>query len=215
MTEQQQTQKQKRTFWYTVARVAAFILFHTICPVCYHRKEILRGLKGPCILISNHNSFIDPLVMAYPVRDYEVKFVGKKELASSKFTAWLFRKLHMIVVDRHNSDMEAMRTFMKTLKAGEILALFPEGTRHHKGVMEELESGVGLVALRSNVPVYPVYIDRRVLPFRVTHAYVGDPIPYDDIRADGVNSETSARFMARITETYRKMMADAQKKKNG
>ena len=138
--------------------------------------------------------------------------LGKKELTKSKLLGWLLKKLHMIVVDRHHSDMEAMRTFMKTLRNGEILALFPEGTRHHKGIMEEMESGIGLIALRSNVPVYPVYIDRRVLPFRVTHCWVGDPIPYDDIRADGVNSETSARFMARITETYRQMMADAARR---
>ena len=212
MTEQQPAQKPKRTFWYQFSRILACILFHTICPVRYHNKKVLHDADAPYILISNHNSFIDPAVAAYPIRRYEVNFVGKKELAGSKFTAWLFKKLHMIVVDRHHSDMEAMRTFMRTLKNGEILALFPEGTRHHKGVMEELESGIGLIALRSGVPVYPVYISRRVLPFRVTHAYMGDPIPYDDIRAEGVNSETSARFMARITETYRKMVADAQKK---
>ena len=212
MTAQAESPKPRRTPLYTVLRGIAWVLFHTVIPIRYHHAEKLNRADAPYILIANHLSFIDPGVAAEPIKRYEVNFVGKKELTKSKLLGWLLGKLHMIVVDRHHSDMEAMRTFMKTLRNGEILALFPEGTRHHKGIMEEMESGIGLIALRSNVPVYPVYIDRRVLPFRVTHCWVGDPIPYDDIRADGVNSETSARFMARITETYRQMMADAARR---
>ena len=211
-TAQPDAKKPRRTPLYTFARGVAWVLFHTVIPIRYHNAEKLNRADAPYILIANHLSFIDPGVAAVPIKRYEVNFVGKKELTKSKLLGWLLKKLHMIVVDRHHSDMEAMRTFMKTLRNRDILALFPEGTRHHKGIMEEMESGIGLIALRSNVPVYPVYIDRRVLPFRVTHCWVGDPIPYDDIRADGVNSETSARFMARITETYRQMMADAARR---
>ena len=200
--------------WYTFGRFLGRVLLRTICPTRYYHTERLQG-DAPFIVIANHTSWMDPVAIGSAIRRYEVVFLGKSELVKNKFVGWLLDKLHMIVVDRHKSDMEAMRACLRALKQGCILGIFPEGTRYHEGIMENTDSGVGLIALRSNVPVYPVYVDRRVLPFRVTHAWAGEPIPYDDIRADGVNTETSARFMARITETYRKMMADAQKKKNG
>ena len=173
-----------------------------------HRERLERN--APYILIANHSSWIDPVVMAYPIKRYEVTFLGKKELVKNKLAARILNQLHMIVVDRHNMDMEAMRSCMRVVKGNGILGIFPEGTRHHRGVMEETEAGVGLIALRSNVPLIPMYIDRAVCPFRVTHVTVGEPVPYDDLRAQGVNMETSRALMDRLREVYRELIRDGQ-----
>jgi 1-acyl-sn-glycerol-3-phosphate acyltransferase len=192
---------------YSVARAAAAILFHTVMPTRIIGAGKL-DLEPPFIVISNHNSMMDPFVLACKIKRYPVVFLGKKELVRSRFGRWLFDRLHMISVDRGHSDMEAMRACMRTLKAGGILGVFPEGTRHHEGVMEHIESGVSLIALRSGVPVIPVYIDGRVALFHSTKAWVGDPIPTGDLRAEGINSETSARMNERIRETFRAMVAE-------
>ena len=55
----------------------------------------------------------------------------------------------MIDVDRHNMDMAALRACLKTLREGHPLGVFPEGTRHKEGVMEHMESGIAMIALRS------------------------------------------------------------------
>ncbi len=196
----------KRTGWYTAARVFGAVVLHTICPVRFVHPERLQG-DAPFLVISNHSSWIDPVAIAMVIKRYETVFLGKKELVKSKLGGYVIRKLHMITVDRGNTDMEAMRACLKTLRGENVLAIFPEGTRHHEGVMEQMESGVGLIALRSGVPMFPVLIDGKIGPFRRTTVYCGEPIPMDDLRAEGVNTQTCAALMARITETYRRMLA--------
>ena len=195
--------------WYTFGRALGRFLLRTICPTRYYHAERLQG-DAPFIVIANHTSWMDPVAIGGAIRRYEVVFLGKSELVKNKFAGWLLNKLHMIVVDRHKSDMEAMRACLRALKQGCILGIFPEGTRYHEGVMEQTESGVGLIALRSGVPVMPVYIRGRFRPFRRTRVYCGEAIPTEDLRAQGVNAATSAALMQRITETYRTMIADAE-----
>ena len=193
--------------WYRFARGLAKVLMHTVMPTRIRGAERMRG-DAPFILIANHNSMLDPFILACPIQKYEVVFLGKKELVKSRLGRWLFGKLHMISVDRGHSDMEAMRACMRTLRGGGVLGIFPEGTRHHEGTMEHIESGVSLIALRSGAPVIPVYIKGRLALFHYTQAWVGDPIPTDDLRAEGVNSETSERLNERIRERYREFVKE-------
>lgn len=69
--------------------------------------------------------------------------------------------------------------------------------------MEHVESGVALIALRSGVPMIPLYIGGKPRLFRRLDVRVGDPIAMDDLRERGVNRETCEELLARITETYR------------
>ncbi len=198
---QAQPAKPKKSLLYTIGRPFGTFLLSTFLPVKYHHQERL-ALDPPYILISNHTSMMDPVVLGVGVKKHQIRFVGKKELCSNRLLAALFRSLRMIPVDRHNSDMAAMRACMSVTREGGILGIFPEGTRHHQGLMEEMEAGIGLIALRSKAPLVPVYIAGKLGLFRRLHVYVGEPIPMDDIRAQGVNSETCGMLMKRITETY-------------
>lgn len=202
-------EERKSSGWYKFARVAAAVLFHTLGPVKYEGLENIPA-DAPYIMIGNHTSFMDPVLMAVPVKQ-EITFLGKKELVENKFARYVLLNMHMIMVDRHNSDMEAMRACTKALRNGEILGIFPEGTRHHKGLMEEMESGVGLIALRANVPLVPVYINRKYKLFRRTRCIVGKPIDFSDLRAQGVNKDTCQALLERITATYAVMEKDAQR----
>lgn len=205
---------QKRSGLYTFLRAAAAVLFHTIGPVKYTGKENIPQGDAPYIVICNHKSFFDPVLVAACIKKREVTFMGKKELASSKLTAAIFRNLHMIVVDRHNSDMAAMRACMKTLRDGGILGIFPEGTRHQPGTMEVIEEGAALIALRSAVPVVPFLITPKYGLLHRTHCIIGKPIPTEDIRAQGVNKETCAQLMDRMRSTYAEMLSAHAAKKN-
>lgn len=193
------------SFVYKAAKGFVNALFHTILPVRYTGRENLK-LDAPYILIGNHLSMLDPFVMAVPVKRYQVRFMAKKELEKVPVIGWLLReKIRVIFVDRHNSDMEAMRTSLKVVREGGVLGIFPEGTRHHEGLMTELESGVALIALRSGVPLVPVYLPRKLGFLRPLHVTVGEPIPMDDLRAEGVNTATCQKLMERITQTYAQM----------
>ena len=192
--------------FYRFARAVFSGLFKTILPVRYHNTERML-IDAPFILMGNHQSMFDPVIAAVPIKKHQVHFLGKKELVTVPVLGKIFTHgLHMIPVDRHNTDMEAMRTCMKVTRNGLILGIFPEGTRHKSGLMEDLESGVAMIALRSKVPLVPVYITRRLCPFRAVHVYVGEQIPMDDLREQGINKETCDVLLKRITETYAEMV---------
>ena len=200
---------EKRGFLYEFTRVLAIILFHTIMPVKFHHRERLLQ-DPPFILIANHRHALDPIAMAMGVPKQQIVFLAKKELGKTPFTQNLMTRLHCILVDRHNVDMEAMRACMKAVKLKKILLIFPEGTRHHEGEMEQIETGTALIAMRSKAPVIPIYFDRKLSFFHVTNLYVGEPIPYDDLLAEGINTDTCERMNERMRETFRKMIREAK-----
>ncbi|MBQ8201101.1 MAG: 1-acyl-sn-glycerol-3-phosphate acyltransferase [Clostridia bacterium] len=191
----------KRSLVYTVAYPIAKLLLSTFLPVKYHNAERL-DIEAPFILMGNHQSMMDPVIAAMPVKRYQIRYIGKKELWKVPIVAAIFNSMHMIPVDRHNTDMEAMRACMRVTREGGVLGIFPEGTRHKNGLMEDLESGVAMIALRSKVPLIPVYITGKVRLFRRLHVYVGEPIVMDDLREMGINTETCGLLLGRITQTY-------------
>jgi 1-acyl-sn-glycerol-3-phosphate acyltransferase len=71
---------------------------------------------------------------------------------------WAFRIAAIHPVDREAADLEAFRTAMRVLEAGQVLAIFPEGTRSRDGGLQEAQQGAGMLALRSGAPVLPVAI---------------------------------------------------------
>ena len=187
---------------YSVVLALAQGLLKTILPVKYHGLEHVRDLKAPYILMANHTTMLDPFMMAVAIPQYQIRFIGKKELWKFPPFAWFANAIRAIPVDRHNPDMEAMRACMRVTREGHVLGIFPEGTRHHKGLMTELESGVAMIALRSKVPLVPVYIAGKLGFFRTLHVYVAQPIMMDDLREMVINTETCGMLLGRITETY-------------
>ena len=192
----------ERTPLYTFARGLFGLLFRTLMPIRFHGTEKLDALKAPYILISNHKAAIDPFVLAVPVRRYEIRFIGKREITGNKIVEWAVRQLHMIPVSRGATDMGAMRLCMQALREGHVLGIFPEGTRHQPEMMQTVESGTGMIALRANVPVLPVYIHGKVRLFHVTHVYVGEPMEIADIKAQGMSNDSIQQLCGRIRDTF-------------
>ena len=196
---------EKPSGWYKVARVLAGILMKVVFPVKFYGLDKLDAMEPPYMLICNHQSWLDPVCLLHMVKKYDVRFLAKKELLENKLIGGILNSMQVIDVDRHNSDMVAMRRCMQVLREGHILGVFPEGTRHKQGVMEELEGGAAMIALRSNAKVLPVWIKEKIRPFRLNHCYVGDVISLEDLREQGINKETCEKVLARFTQVYREM----------
>ena len=204
---------EKNSIIYEIARVLAAIVFNTFLPArCINREKL--DAEAPYVVIANHRHALDPVAMAYFIRKRQIVFLGKKELGKGKFVTNLLTRLHCILVDRHNTDMNAMRSCMKAVKMKKILLIFPEGTRHHEGQMEQIESGTAMIALRSKAPIIPIYFDRKLSLFRRTNLIVGDPIPTEDLQAEGINTETCEKMNERLRETFRAMVREYGDKKS-
>ena len=204
---------EKRSILYEIARVLAAIVCATFLPArCIHREKL--DAEAPYVVIANHRHALDPVAMAYFIRKRQIVFLGKKELGKGKLATNILTCIHCILVDRHNPDMHAMRSFMKAVKIKKILLIFPEGTRHHEGQMEQIESGTAMIALRSKCPIIPIYFDRKLSLFRRTNLIVGDPIPTEDLQAEGINTETCEKMNERLRETFRGMVREYGDKKS-
>lgn len=193
-----------------VCGLAAF-LANTFMPAKFHNREQL-NMDAPYILIANHRSMLDPLYISHACKKHKIRWLGKKEILKMPIIGWFSQKMKMINVDRHNTDMAAMRQCMGAVKEGKVLGIFPEGTRHQPSLMHEVESGTAFIALRAGVPLLPVYSDRKIGFFHRTHIYVGQPMDISALKAEGMNADTVNRLCRKIQETFFAMRDETARK---
>jgi 1-acyl-sn-glycerol-3-phosphate acyltransferase len=111
---------------------------------------------GPAIVASNHRSFFDPFLIACMVRR-PMYYVAKRELFEiNPVISLLLRTLGAFPVDRGNGDRDTIATAKDLLARGELVLIFPEGTRTRPGPLGQPRRGVGRLALESGVPIIPV-----------------------------------------------------------
>ena len=113
--------------------------------------------RGAVILAPNHRSLIDIPVAAATTRR-KVWFMGKEELFRSKLSALFLRNLGAFPVKRGRPDRAPLQRALALLAVGEVVGIFPEGTRRPLARFEELEEGFAYVALKSGAPIVPVAI---------------------------------------------------------
>jgi 1-acyl-sn-glycerol-3-phosphate acyltransferase len=111
--------------------------------------------SGPLIIASNHRSFMDPFVIGMMLRR-PTYFVAKTELFHNRFVAWLLSSLGAFPVDRGRGDNDAMTTARTILERGDVVVIFPEGTRTRPGALGIPKRGVGRLALETGAPVVPI-----------------------------------------------------------
>jgi 1-acyl-sn-glycerol-3-phosphate acyltransferase len=119
------------------------------------REHIPR--RGPVIIAANHRSFLDPFVIGTMARR-PLYYVAKKELFRHRLQAWLLNALGAFPVDRGASDAESIATAKAILERGDIVLIFPEGTRTRPGALGRAKRGVGRLALETGAPVVPVAV---------------------------------------------------------
>jgi 1-acyl-sn-glycerol-3-phosphate acyltransferase len=196
--------RERFTFFYWVAMVFSMFVFRCVLPVRYHGLENA-DLDAPYILIGNHQHMLDPFLIGWKCKRYQIRYLGKRELIRNPLMRAIHKNLLMIPVERHGSDIGAVRACLKTLKEGHVLCIFPEGTRYKTTVMEELESGVGMIALLGNVPLLPAYVTAKPKLFKPVDCYFGEPFTVSDIAGKGANREACDEVLARITACYHAM----------
>ncbi|HET7677647.1 MAG TPA: lysophospholipid acyltransferase family protein [Candidatus Limnocylindrales bacterium] len=116
--------------------------------------------QGPLIIVANHVSLIDPLLIGgwlQPVVGRRIRFLAKEQLFSGPL-GWLLTRAGAIPVRAGGSDVAAYRAARAALEAGEVVCIFPEGTRSPDGRLGRPFPGVAMLAARSDVPVAAVGI---------------------------------------------------------
>ncbi len=173
-------------FWFLVSRlirIAADDRFHL-------RVTGLEKIppRGPFILCSNHQSFIDPIILAglLPWSVFRDSFaVGTSEIFGSGFMRMLARWLRVVVVDPDANLVPAMRAGAFGLRHGRVLILYPEGERSIDGAPKRFKKGAAILSIHMQVPIIPVAIagfydawprGRPFQKFAPLRMKIGDPI---------------------------------------
>ena len=147
-------------FFFTLGR---FIYLFTLDR--FHLK--VRGLenlppKGPYLICSNHQSYIDPIVMAatLPWSIFRDSFaVGTSEIFGQGFMRRLARWLRVIVLDPDANLVPAMRAGAFGLRHGRVLMLYPEGERSNTGNLTVFRKGAAILSIHTQSPIVPVAIE--------------------------------------------------------
>jgi cytidylate kinase len=111
---------------------------------------------GPVLLVANHQSMFDPVLIGLASRRY-LSFLARKNLFEQPFLAPIIRKLNAIPIDR-SMGKEGIQSVLDALEQGQAVLVFPEGERTHTGEVQPLKPGVTLLIKRVNCPIVPVGI---------------------------------------------------------
>jgi 1-acyl-sn-glycerol-3-phosphate acyltransferase len=159
--------------------------------------------QGGFVLAANHTSNFDPWPLGLPLFPQRwLRFMAKSELYWWPLGAVL-DAVGAFPVERGRGDVEAIAKAVELVRAGEVVVMFPEGTRQRKGLRKRWEArphtGAARIALRADAPLVPAAIkgtDRlaRLGPLRVAY---GPPVEVSDD-----SRETTQRLMAEIRRLY-------------
>ena len=145
--------------------------------------------RGGMLLIINHQSFLDPLLVGLPLHR-PVSFLARENLFRVPFIGWVLRNTYVLPINRESAGTGALREMIARLKAGFWVGIFPEGTRSADGKLGEMKPGFLALLRRADVPVCPVGIagaDRALgryhkLPhFSTVRVVFGEPISAEQV----------------------------------
>ena len=125
--------------------------------------------EGAVILAANHASNLDAVVIGswlIPRLGRRIHWLGKKELFDWPVIGWTAAHGGVHPVDRGSADIEAFRLAQRIIDEGNVLFVFPEGTRSPDGTLQEAQDGAAALALRTGAPIIPIAIagSHRVWP---------------------------------------------------
>jgi len=140
----------------TVVSPGLKVLFDRIGkPEIINEPEVLRLGGTGAVIACNHVGWADSLWVAYAVYPRQLRYMSKEELFSSPLTRWVLQHGGSIPIDRAEPSPSSIKTAIDILRRGEIILIFPSGTR--SGENAAFKRGAATVALHARVPLVPTF----------------------------------------------------------
>ena len=172
-----------------VRRIVKFVL-SSLYRIAYRIK--INGQvpeEGAYILCCNHINYLDAAALVL-FNKRKLNFVAKEDLFTHGILMWLGHLFDVIPIKRDMQDIEAMKRCLKVLKNGELLGIFPEGTR--KGMEKNLKAknGAAYMAIKSKAKVIPVGIHGSFKPFTKVYVNYGQPLDLSGYTKENLDEVT-------------------------
>lgn len=144
--------------FYAFAQVVCNAFFSAIFSIKVEGAEHLPPVGTGFILVSNHQSFLDPPLLGLRLKDRNLTFMAKEELFHKPVLGWIIKKLGAFPVTRGKRDNSAVDMAIQKVEEGKMLCLFPEGTRSLDGKPLKPKSGAVVIAAHTGADIIPAAI---------------------------------------------------------
>lgn len=168
-----------------------YSLARTICRLylLLVRRWSVRGLdnipgKGGLLVICNHISYLDPVAVGCALHR-RIFFMAKAELFRVPLLKQIITALGAFPLHRGSGDLAAVKTALRYLQAGEVVGIFPEGTRSKTLELLDPHQGAAMLAIRTGVPVLPVAVTGTRGFFGRVKVNIGHPVHPPDRKQAG------------------------------
>ncbi|MCR5162883.1 MAG: 1-acyl-sn-glycerol-3-phosphate acyltransferase [Thermoguttaceae bacterium] len=196
-------------FYYNFWAWSAYFYGKIYHRIWYKNKDHVPKTGKLCV-ISNHQSFLDPPLIAAGTRRY-LSFMARDTLFKGLF-GWHISHLNAFPISHDKSPLAGIKETLKRLKDDQAVLIFPEGTRTEDGNLCEFHKGIISVARRSKAPILPCVIkgaykawprhSKFPKPYKVTVTF-GDLIPAEEVQAMDEDA-----LLERLRETISKMLEE-------
>lgn len=133
-------------------------------------------IRGGALLVSNHSSNIDPILLMFSIWYRRHHFIATTDLFQKKLNRFLFERFHCIEIDKENVSMKAFREIINRLQQDQLISIFPEGYLTENEEVQKFKSGAVLMAVTAKKPIVPVYVKKRKNFFHRQCVVIGEPI---------------------------------------
>ena len=143
------------TYWF-------FLRFaHLVARSCFSLEVTGREnlpSTGGNLLAMNHQSYLDPPIVALASDPRAIHFLARKTLLDWPVLGPIFPRLNVIPIDQERPDMSALKSVIRLVRAGESTIVFPEGARTLDGKLQPAQPGIGLIIAKTLAPVIPMRV---------------------------------------------------------
>lgn len=149
----------------------------------YESDAAKKPIRGAAVIVSNHDSFLDPMYIMIAVWYRRMRILATSDLYQHKSLDFFLHLVRAIEVDKKNFSFAMFREVTESLAEGEVVTIFPEGSIND-GSQESVrtfKSGAVLMAQKGDAPIVPIYIDQRKNWLNRQCYVMGEPIPMTSV----------------------------------
>lgn len=146
------------------------------------KKHYLNGkkqkglFKGPAIIVSNHATYIDPIIIMVTTWNRRTSFIATEDLYGTKMRSFFFSAIRCIKINKQNVSMQTFKNVQDVINHGHLVGIFPEGHIQTKDSNDHYKSGAVMFATLCDVPIIQIYIHKKEHWWQRQHVVISDKI---------------------------------------